>query len=89
MLSTRFRRSLVSRSDAAKALPPHATRLDQLAFYGDLHSDAEIDLETDCAQDFINALTTKAHCPDSLQPARDVITASAASGTPTPVEVAS
>lgn len=35
------------------------------------------------------ALRTQVVRPDSLQPARDVITASAASGTPTPVEVAS
>lgn len=35
------------------------------------------------------ALRTQVVHPDSLQPARDVIAASAASGTPTPVEVAS
>ena len=55
MLSTRFRRALVSRHDATPAQPPDAARLSQLAFYADLHSDDEIDLNTDVAQDFINA----------------------------------
>ena len=55
MLSTRFRRALVSRNDATQAQPPDAARLSQLAFYADLHSDDEIDLNTDDAQDFINA----------------------------------
>lgn len=55
MLRTRFRRALVSRSDAPLAQPPQATRLTGLAFYGDLSSEVEIDLDTDCAQDFINA----------------------------------
>ena len=55
MLSTRFRRALVSRNDATPAQPPDAARLSQLAFYADLHSDDEIDLNTDVAQDFINA----------------------------------
>ena len=55
MLSTRFRRALVSRNDATPAQPPDAAHLSQLAFYADLHSDDEIDLNTDVAQDFINA----------------------------------
>lgn len=55
MLSTRFRRALVSRKDARPAQPPEAARLHQLAFYADLHSDDEIDLNSAGAQDFINA----------------------------------
>ena len=55
MLSTRFRRALVSRNDATPAQPPEAAHLSQLAFYADLHSDDEIDLNSDGAQDFINA----------------------------------
>ncbi|MHB8915595.1 MAG: methyltransferase regulatory domain-containing protein [Thiobacillus sp.] len=55
MLHTRFRRALISRDDARRAQPPQAPTLNQLAFYCDLHSDAEIDLDSDCAQDFINA----------------------------------
>lgn len=55
MLSTRFRRALVSRNDATPAQPPDAARLSQLAFYADLRSDDEIDLNTEVAQDFINA----------------------------------
>lgn len=55
MLSTRFRRALVSRNDATPAQPPEAARLSQVAFYADLHSDDEIDLNTDAAQGFINA----------------------------------
>jgi len=55
MLHTRFRRALVSRRDATLAQPPQAAALDQRAFYCDLHSDAEIDLDGDCTQDFINA----------------------------------
>ena len=55
MLHTRFRRALVSRNDASVAQPPQASKLNKLAFYCDLHSDAELDLDTDCAQDFINA----------------------------------
>lgn len=54
MLHTRFRRALLSRNDAAPAQPPQASALNPLAFYCNLHSDAEIDLDTDCAQDFIN-----------------------------------
>ena len=55
LLHTRFRRALVSRNDATRAHPPQASALNELTFYCDLHSDAEIDLDNDCAQDFINA----------------------------------
>ena len=55
MLHTRFRRALVSRNDATPAHPPQAEALNRLAFYCDLHSDAEVDLDSDCAQNFINA----------------------------------
>ena len=54
-LQTRFRRALISRNDAPHASPPHAQRLPELAFYCDLTSEAEIDLDTNCAQDFVNA----------------------------------
>jgi SAM-dependent methyltransferase len=54
-MQTRFRRALISRDDAPRARPPQAARLSDLAFYTDLSSDAEIDLDTFCEQDFINA----------------------------------
>lgn len=41
----RFRRALLARSDAACAQPVSAAALDTLAFYADLGSDEEIDLE--------------------------------------------
>ena len=52
---TRFRRALISRADAPRAQPPELVRLPQLAFYCDLTSDAEIDLDIPCEQDFIDA----------------------------------
>lgn len=55
LMQTRFRRAVISRDDAPRAQPPKAARLADLAFYGDLSSDAEIDLDTSCEQDFINA----------------------------------
>ena len=55
MLHTRFRRAVISRDDAPLAQPPQAAALNQLAFYCDLHSDVEVDLDSDSAQDFINA----------------------------------
>lgn len=54
-LQTRFRRALVSRGDALPAQPPQAQRLQELAFYCELTSDAEIDLDATCEQDFVNA----------------------------------
>lgn len=54
-LQTRFRRALVSRDDAPPAQPPQAQRLQELAFYCELTSDAEIDLDAACEQDFLNA----------------------------------
>lgn len=54
-LQTRFRRALISREDAPRAQPPEAQRLQALAFYCELSSDAEIDLDAACAQDFVNA----------------------------------
>lgn len=51
---TRFRRALIARADAPCAQPPHAQALDSLAFYADLRSDDEIDLETACEQTFVN-----------------------------------
>jgi SAM-dependent methyltransferase len=53
-LATRFRRALVSRDDAEFAQPPRADRLAPLAFYADLASDEEIDLETATKQRFVN-----------------------------------
>lgn len=55
VLQTRFRRALISRNDAPQAYPAQSTRLLGLAFYGDLTSEAEIDLDTSCEQEFINA----------------------------------
>ena len=55
LMQTRFRRAVISRNDAPRAQPPQSARLADLAFYGDLSSDAEIDLDTSCEQDFINA----------------------------------
>lgn len=51
---TRFRRALVSRADAECAQPPHADRLETLAFYADLSSAEEIDLESATEQHFVN-----------------------------------
>jgi SAM-dependent methyltransferase len=53
-LATRFRRALVSRDDAEFAQPPRADRLASLAFYADLASDEEIDLENATEQRFVN-----------------------------------
>jgi SAM-dependent methyltransferase len=53
-LATRFRRALVSRDDAEFAQPPRADRLASLAFYADLASDEDIDLEDATEQRFVN-----------------------------------
>ena len=53
-LSSRFRRALICRDDAPFAQPPRADALDRLAFYADLRSDEEIDLENAVEQNFIN-----------------------------------
>ena len=53
-LSSRFRRALICRDDAPFAQPPQADALDRLAFYADLRSDEEIDLENAVEQNFIN-----------------------------------
>lgn len=53
--ATRFRRALIARADAPCARPPQAEALRGLAFYADLHSDDEIDLETVGEQAFTNA----------------------------------
>ncbi len=53
-LASRFRRALVCRDDAQSAQPPRADELDRLAFYADLRSDEEIDLESPTEQRFIN-----------------------------------
>jgi SAM-dependent methyltransferase len=55
VVQTRFRRALISRNDAPQATPAQSTRLLALAFYSDLTSEAEIDLDTTCEQEFINA----------------------------------
>lgn len=51
----RFRRALVCRADAQPAQPPRADALDRLAFYADLASDEEIDLENAAEQRFVNS----------------------------------
>jgi hypothetical protein len=53
-LVTRFRRALIARDDAPCARPPLADALSGLAFYADLQSDEEIDLETAIEQGFVN-----------------------------------
>jgi SAM-dependent methyltransferase len=53
-LATRFRRALVSRDDAELAQPVRADRLESLAFYSDLASDEEIDLDAATEQHFVN-----------------------------------
>jgi len=53
-LGTRFRRAVIARDDAPCAQPPRADALSSLAFYADLRSDAEIDLEDDAEQGFVN-----------------------------------
>lgn len=53
-LTTRFRRALVSRSDAPFAQPPCANKLVDLAFYADLTSEEEIDLGAHTEQQFVN-----------------------------------
>jgi len=52
--ATRFRRALLARDDAPCAQPPQAAALSRLAFYTDLQSDDEIDLENASEQRFIN-----------------------------------
>jgi len=53
-LAIRFRRALIARDDAPCAQPPRADSLSALAFYADLRSDEEIDLEEAVEQNFIN-----------------------------------
>jgi hypothetical protein len=53
-LAVRFRRALIARADASCAHPPQAAFLDALAFYADLRSEDEIDLEDASEQHFIN-----------------------------------
>ena len=52
--ATRFRRALVARADAPCAQPPQAQALSSLAFYADLRSDEEIDLDAASEQCFLN-----------------------------------
>lgn len=52
-LDIRFRQALIARDDAPCAQPPQADALDRLAFYADVRSDDEIDLEATTEQDFI------------------------------------
>ncbi|WP_310447885.1 methyltransferase domain-containing protein [Thiobacillus sp.] len=58
-LGTRFRRALIARADASCAQPPKADALDELAFYADLASDEQLDLEHDSAQGFVNPAGNK------------------------------
>lgn len=53
-LAIRFRRALIARDDAPRARPPQAEALSGLAFYADLRSDEEIDLEAATEQAFVN-----------------------------------
>jgi SAM-dependent methyltransferase len=53
-LATRFRRALIARATSACAQPPQAEVLSGLAFYADLRSDEEIDLEAATEQGFVN-----------------------------------
>lgn len=53
-LAIRFRRALIARADAPCAQPPQAEALRSLAFYADLRSDEEIDLEASVEQRFLN-----------------------------------
>jgi SAM-dependent methyltransferase len=53
-LAIRFRRALIARDDAPCAQPPQADALRGLAFYADLRSDEEIDLEAATEQGFVN-----------------------------------
>ena len=52
--AARFRRALIARADAPCAQPPQAQALSSLAFYADLRSDEEIDLEAATEQCFLN-----------------------------------
>lgn len=54
-LGARFRQALIARADAPCARPPQPEALDRLAFYADLRSDDEIDLEAATEQDFIRS----------------------------------
>jgi SAM-dependent methyltransferase len=54
-LASRFRRALIARDDAPCAQPPQAGAQSGLAFYADLHSDDEIDLDVASEQNFIDA----------------------------------
>ena len=53
-LATRFRRALIARDDAPCARPPQTDALSGLAFYADLQSDEEIDLQAATEQGFVN-----------------------------------
>jgi SAM-dependent methyltransferase len=53
-LAIRFRRALIAREDAPCARPPQAEALRDLAFYADLRSDEEIDLDAPVEQRFLN-----------------------------------
>ena len=52
--AVRFRRALIARADAPCAQPPQSDALAGLAFYADLRSDDEIDLETANEQVFVD-----------------------------------
>ncbi|MFO7541533.1 MAG: methyltransferase domain-containing protein [Thiobacillus sp.] len=52
--ATRFRRALIARADAPCAQPPQARELSGLAFYADLRSDDELDLENASEQHFVS-----------------------------------
>jgi SAM-dependent methyltransferase len=52
--TTRFRRALIARDDAPCAQPPKAEVLSGLAFYADVRSEDEIDLELAAEQQFFN-----------------------------------
>jgi SAM-dependent methyltransferase len=53
-LAIRFRRALIARAAAPCARPPQADALRDLAFYADLRSDEEIDLDVPVEQRFLN-----------------------------------
>lgn len=54
-LEIRFRQALIARADAPCARPPQSGALDHLAFYADVRSDDEIDLEAATEQGFIRS----------------------------------
>jgi SAM-dependent methyltransferase len=76
-LGTRFRRALIARADAPCAQPPQAAALSGLAFYSDLASNEEIDLEAATEQAFVNPAGNSFHVAQPLMKAAVMVLSAA------------